>query len=1188
MPSSAPRLSWLVSVLLVLCDVSLPAAAQPSAGSPASGNGISTNCIAALVRDVLAATSTNVSAEEKYSDVSRVVNSFVESCTHGFEGSSTGLRPLRILGVTGAAAAEFAQLTSDFQLNTGYKVIFEPVAYTDVVRELEFVEPTSPLVYDGWLADGSMVVELAIHTKMTAPLDSFVARDSRLQWSDVTEYVREISSTYGGATVGVPLSGRPLALMYREDVLDAANLTTPNTWEDMVTAVKILNGTDFNGDDVSDFSLCWELSDCAWHGTIAVSAVLATMTQTAGPQTGFLWDPDTMAALGGTAAMTRTMELIQQLLPYTATSCAPINPNFMRGDCAITIASEALFKGFSMYTPFKSLIGTALVPGSKIALNRQTGGLEACTPALCPHAVRERTYDGTEVLVNRAPHFGIGGFSGFVNAYQDEEHQQAMFSFFSFASEPVYSKHLVMTSMAVGVYRKSHLDTNAQSLAAWRALGYDDAAVKEYLTTVAVALEHPNFVMDLRMLNGERFLGTLYTALLNASAGMAPAEIAANVLVEQTAILASSGALDVVRQSLRAGLGISVASPPPPPPTPVVVVVSQRGKSETNVAIILGVTIPLAVMLTALLIAVLVVRKNRRRSMFGGHLVPPPGEDTTLVVTDIMDSTVLWETLGPGVMECAIATHNAIVRLALVKWSGYEQTTEGDSFLLAFHTPSDALGFAMQLQANLLEAAWEPELLQHPFCAPVTMGPSAALLATREVKEDDDPDPTSACQLGNARELVQSLHAAAAAATGDEPLIMVESATSLDSPARRGAAPAASTMAKFMRLAWTSEGSPAAAAAAGKSVVTVFKGLRVRIGMHSGVEKVDVELNATAGRVFFTGVPLALTKAIGDAGAGGMVLMTKETFVCLHLDRALKDMGVLVLSMGKHTFTDDTLRGCLCVYQAIERQLVPRLAVFEPLRGLSELQPGAMDAPIGTVCIAFANMVGLATLQAWDKDRADVALDAYAAVLKQLLHDAGGYLVDLTASGQCLVAFHHPLDAVAWGAGLIEVMKHRQWDEELLSHELCEEVLLHEPGGEYTGGSSPLSRRVLLRGPRIKIGIDVGKVQADVAPLTGRMSYHGKVMNRAARISSKASSGKQWCSATVWEKANGLLGGARLLTAGIRGTQLGAFSLKGVTRRVELVECSWRHGDDAAGGSHDPSSSAGSRPITLGTGRETS
>ncbi|KAG1659792.1 hypothetical protein FOA52_015893 [Chlamydomonas sp. UWO 241] len=1191
---SRQRLSWLACAVF---------AALIGLAQAQSSNKVSTDCVAQLVRDVLLATTSknNTSAEDKYSDVLEVVNGFVERCTGGYSDSK-GLRPLRILGPR-QAAGDIPQVVADFTAHTGYKVIVELVDPIEIVSELMFVEQTSPLTYDGWFADGSAVVDLVTNTGLIAPLDAFIKRDSSILWSDVTEYVREITSTYNGSKIGVPIGGKPLSLVYRRDVFAAANISAPNTWEDVILAAQILNSTDFNADGIIDYSLCWQLADCPWDGTIAVSAILATMTQTAGPQSGFLWDPQTMVSLGGTAAMTRTMELIQELLPYSATSCEVLNPHFMQGSCVVTIALESLFKGVSFFTPMKGVIGTAMMPGSTRVLNRQTGRLEECTSALCPHAVLERTYDGSEVLVNRAPHFGMGGFSGFVNAQQDEAHQQAMYAFWSFMSEPVYSKHLVMTSAVVGPYRKSHLDTSAPSLAAWSAIGYDELAVKDFLMTVKDSLEHANFVPDVRMLNGYRYLGTLYTALSNASAGMAPAQITANVLAEHTAILASSGPRAVVQQTLRAGLGISVALPQEVVDTktgPTTKTDAQAGDNDRQLAIILGVTIPLAVILSVLMIARLIML-YRKRSLFGGRWVPSPGEDTTLVVTDIMESTALWETLGPGVMECAVATHNAVVREVLAKWSGYEQATEGDSFLLVFQTPSDALAFAMQLQTSLLEAAWEPQLLQHPICTHMKMWPSAALqsasnndgrsallraaavLAPGEASAhglgafyspsivsgdfgtwDDaqtllapsrspstlaaasrvvqshmmvhrrsidrsataaalpldehggsnglshidgfaaeammgERDPASTCHLSKARELLKSLHLAVVGGG----LSRVGSSASLSSSMPRGDAPATSTMAKCMRLAWTSESSPAAEAAV-KSQVTLFKGLRVRIGMHSGVESGDVERNITSGRMVVGGAPLQLAKAVGDAGAGGMVLMTQETFERLHPDRARN--GVIMLALGEHGLTDNSL-GTVCVYQAIEQSLAPRLAAFEPLRGLSEMETGTMDAPIGTITIAFSNMVGLTTLQAWDKDRANVALDAYAAVSKQLLYDAGGYLVELTSSGLCLAAFRHPLDAIAWGTGLIEVMKHRQWDEELLSHELCDEVLLHEP--VCKGGSTPLHSRVLFRGPRIKIGIDVGKVQADASPVTGRMTYRGKVMNRAARISGKV--GRRVC-----------------------------------------------------------------------------
>ena len=40
-------------------------------------------------------------------------------------------------------------------------------------------------------------------------------------------------------------------------------------------------------------------------------------------------------------------------------------------------------------------------------------------------------------------------------------------------------------------------------------------------------------------------------------------------------------------------------------------------------------------------------------------------------------------------------------------------TTEGDAFIVAFHDPIDAIGWALHVQLALLEAPWPSELLQH-------------------------------------------------------------------------------------------------------------------------------------------------------------------------------------------------------------------------------------------------------------------------------------------------------------------------------------------------------------------------------------------------------------------------------------------------------------------------------------------
>lgn len=79
---------------------------------------------------------------------------------------------------------------------------------------------------------------------------------------------------------------------------------------------------------------------------------------------------------------------------------------------------------------------------------------------------------------------------------------------------------------------------------------------------------------------------------------------------------------------------------------------------------------------------------------------------------------------------------------------------------------------------------------------------------------------------------------------------------------------------------------------------------------------------------------------------------------------------------------------------------------------------------------------------------------------------------------------------------LCRVHSMRYRTEELLSHELCEEVYVDSVSGlqasehddTQTGGI------MLHRGPRLKSGIAMGPILAALNTVTGRMAYRGKVM----------------------------------------------------------------------------------------------
>jgi len=110
--------------------------------------------------------------------------------------------------------------------------------------------------------------------------------------------------------------------------------------------------------------------------------------------------------------------------------------------------------------------------------------------------------------------------------------------------------------------------------------------------------------------------------------------------------------------------------------------------------------------------------KPRARLAITAKSKPPTGnnDDLTMVFTDVQGSTSLWEA-NPRAMEMALRLHDATIRQVLAKHSGYEVTTEGDAFQIAFHDTVDAVAFCLDTQAELLRCDWPAATLSHPDAA---------------------------------------------------------------------------------------------------------------------------------------------------------------------------------------------------------------------------------------------------------------------------------------------------------------------------------------------------------------------------------------------------------------------------------------------------------------------------------------
>ncbi|KAG1658834.1 hypothetical protein FOA52_008259 [Chlamydomonas sp. UWO 241] len=158
----------------------------------------------------------NTSTNDEWELASTVVSGFIARCMDVCDGpSGQAFRPLRLLNSRYASAASgTASMVAEFEAATGWRIIIDDVDYTEIVSELVFAENNAPLTYDGWIADASGVVDVMTSTSMLGPIDRFIQADDALNWPDVLNFVRTISSTYAGSVVGVPMAGQSFFMFY--------------------------------------------------------------------------------------------------------------------------------------------------------------------------------------------------------------------------------------------------------------------------------------------------------------------------------------------------------------------------------------------------------------------------------------------------------------------------------------------------------------------------------------------------------------------------------------------------------------------------------------------------------------------------------------------------------------------------------------------------------------------------------------------------------------------------------------------------------------------------------------------------------------------------------------------------------------------------------------------------------------
>ncbi|KAG2495324.1 hypothetical protein HYH03_006594 [Edaphochlamys debaryana] len=614
------------------------------------------------------------------------------------------------------------------------------------------------------------------------------------------------------------------------------------------------------------------------------------MPQTAGHAHGVLWDPETV------------QPLVNNEVGEAAVRDSNVGPPSLRVNRGRT--------------------GFALMPGSTRVLNRASGRLEPCDRRLCPLAT------------DTAP---------------DAFYAYQLASMLASVSLAGWGRDLLQANNELLPMRED--DLSPAHLPHWVQAGYDEGDVTRFLAAYRLTATSENSSPDIKLRLSSNVTAAMLAAGVAAGSPSATPESLAAVLptLERAllGIVAAEGGPEAFLAQYRRSLSWADDSALSKPREAGSSLRGRGASSPSTSTLALAVALPCAAALAALAAgAVAFVTMKWRRglakaSRAQGTAPPGPGP-LSLVVTDIEDSTRLWEWegLAADVMDAALRLHQRVLREAALEHRGYESATEGDSFILAFGSPVDAVAFCLAAQQALLEAPWPRELL--------VLQPVLREWPRSDTDMDDSGLYSSIASTGGVDRRLPI-----APLSGLDPWgtpvteLLVEQWTVVPQQLPSLALSASSAALDGASACSSAYSSPAVGTeapgpcengmpASRQQSTLVFRGLRVRMGVATGLAlPTDVAVNVASARTCYGGAVLRLARAVSDAAQGGAVLVCPETQAALAAgsggDATTATLGraaggsAVVLWMGRWLLPD--CKEAAHVFQVVGSPLLGRLAL---------------------------------------------------------------------------------------------------------------------------------------------------------------------------------------------------------------------------------------------------------------------
>jgi len=405
---------------------------------------------------------------------------------------------VNVLTQTGAIQEPLQRRAPDFEKATGAKINIIAVPFSDLYQK----------VLTDW-ASGTNSVDAAVFAPQwmvdyiaggyLEDLTPRIEADPKIEQEDVGAFFRDFSEKYNGKIYMLTLDGDFHMMYYRKDLLEAAGLAVPTTWDEYLAVAKALHGKDMNGDGNPDFGSCIGKKRNAqsyWF----VTDVVGSLTQSKGTSQGTFFNTKDMSPLVNNEAFRKALDFLKESTQYGPPDelnldVSDTRPLFASGRCALNLDWGDV--GTISIDPVNSKVigkwGAAIMPGSKEVLDWDTGKLVACDATTCPHAI-----DG----VNHAPFAAFGGWGGGINAAADAKVKDAAYAFFSYMTQPAQSNQDVVIGITgFNPYRVSQLSYSDL----WKNAGMSEAEAKNYLGAINDSMSSPNMILDLRIPQNQKY-----------------------------------------------------------------------------------------------------------------------------------------------------------------------------------------------------------------------------------------------------------------------------------------------------------------------------------------------------------------------------------------------------------------------------------------------------------------------------------------------------------------------------------------------------------------------------------------------------------------------------------------------------------------------------------------------------------